>query len=96
MVKTKEDLASEVGRAVGASTRLVTEIIDEVCWSIRRSLKDGDSVCLSNFGNFETKKCAKRTGRNPHTKEAIPIPERTQPVFRPAKSLKDAVIKANK
>ena len=59
----------------------------------RKFLSKGDKVQFSGFGTFEPKKRAARTGRNPHTKEAVPIPARILPVFTAGKYLKDAVEK---
>ena len=43
------------------------------------------------FGSFEVKTRAERMGRNPQTKEPIPIPASKAPVFKAGKALKDAV-----
>ena len=50
-----------------------------------------DSVTLSGFGTFEPRERKERTGRNPRTGEAVPIPARTVPSFRPGNSFKSAV-----
>ena len=59
--------------------------------AIVESLASEDKVQLVGFGAFEVKKRAERTGRNPKTKEPIPIPASQVPVFKPGKALKDAV-----
>ena len=46
---------------------------------------------LVGFGSFEVKARAERLGRNPQTGEAVAIPPSKSPVFKAAKSLKDAV-----
>ena len=58
---------------------------------VEKALKAGDKVILTGFGSFEVKERAERTGRNPKTMEAITIPASKAPVFKPGKSLKDAV-----
>jgi DNA-binding protein HU-beta len=54
-------------------------------------MKKKDGVKLVGFGTFTTSKRKARTGRNPQTGEAIKIPARTVPVFRPGTILKEAV-----
>ena len=43
------------------------------------------------FGTFEVKKREARMGRNPKTKEPIPIAASKVPTFKPGKAFKDAV-----
>ncbi len=66
---------------------VVTALVDVVTESLRREEK----VQLVGFGSFEVKVRAERMGRNPQTKEPIPIPASKAPVFKAGKALKDAV-----
>ena len=65
----------------------MTAAIDVITESLRR----GEKVQLVGFGSFEVKTRAERMGRNPQTKEPIPIPASKAPVFKAGKALKDAV-----
>ena len=65
----------------------VTALVDDITESLRREEK----VQLVGFGSFEVKVRAERMGRNPQTKEPIPIPASKAPVFKAGKALKDAV-----
>lgn len=58
---------------------------------ISEALRQGEKVQLVGFGSFEVKVRAERMGRNPQTKEPIPIPASKAPVFKAGKALKDAV-----
>ena len=73
---TKKD--SEAAR--GAALEAITD-----------ALSEGERVQLVGFGSFEVKARAERLGRNPQTGEAVAIPASKSPVFKAAKSLKDAV-----
>ena len=53
----------------------------------------GEKVQLVGFGVFEVKERAARTGRNPKTKEPVPIAASKVPVFKAGKALKEAVSK---
>lgn len=87
----KEDMVATVARETGYNRQAVTDIIETTLANITFALSKGDKVQFSGFGTFEPKKRAARTGRNPHTNEAVPIPARIMPVFTPGKGLKDAV-----
>ena len=58
---------------------------------VEKALKAGDKVQLTGFGSFEVKERAERMGRNPRTGAEVKIPVSKAPVFKPGKSLKDAV-----
>lgn len=65
----------------------VTATIDVIAEALRK----GEKVQLVGFGSFEVKTRAERMGRNPQTKEPIPIPASKAPVFKAGKPLKDAI-----
>ena len=85
---TRQDLAESFQQRFGIpgreAERWTTFLLDQVV----ASLKGSDSVGLSGFGVFEVVKRKPRVGRNPRTKEAVPIPERTVVTFRPSEKLK--------
>lgn len=60
---------------------------------IASSLKKGQPVQVTGFGNFLTRKRGARKGRNPRTGKEITIKASTAAVFRAGKGLKDAVNK---
>lgn len=60
---------------------------------IAGELKKGGKVQITGFGNFETRKRAARTGRNPRTGKEISIKASIAPIFRAGKGLKDSVQK---
>lgn len=45
----------------------------------------GEDVRINDFGTFYRDHRNARLGRNPSTKEAVPIPERNLPAFKPGK-----------
>ena len=62
--------------------------------TIATTLVENQSICFPDFGVFELQETTERVGRNPRTKEECVIPARLKPVFRPAKSFRDAMNKA--
>lgn len=60
---------------------------------VAEELVKGGKVQLVGFGTFEVAERAAREGRNPKTKEVMPIPASKAPKFKAGKALKDAVNK---
>lgn len=65
--------------------------LEGIIGAIENALKNGDSVSLVGFGNFEVKERAERKGRNPQTGAEITISAAKVPGFKPGKALKEAV-----
>lgn len=87
----KEDMIARVARDTGYSRQVVSNILESTLNNITFALSNGDKVQFSGFGTFEPKNRAARTGRNPHTGEAVPIPARVMPTFTAGKTLKEYV-----
>jgi len=87
----KADLVDEVAASTGQTKVAVTATIEAMMKVVIEAVADSKSVTLSGFGTFEPKQRQSRTGRNPRTGVAVPIPPKTVPVFRPGNTFKDAV-----
>lgn len=93
---TKSQLIELISHDSGlpkAETELILETTIE---RITESMIKGERIQLQGFGTFQSKKRAPRKGRNPQTGEPIDIPEKTVPVFKPGKQLKELVNKEKK
>ena len=88
---TKQDLVFEVSRRTGVSIRAVEIVLGSTLDTITEKLSRGDTVVLSGFGTFSPQHRAARTGRNPHTKQPVPIPACVKPKFKAGKDLLAAV-----
>jgi DNA-binding protein HU-beta len=85
-------LAVEVAKSAGLTKAKASEVVDAFFDAIRTALAKGEKVQAVGFGTFETHCRAARKGRNPQMPtEVIDIPEKTAPVFRAGKALKEAV-----
>lgn len=73
-----EALAPRLGGRAAAATA-VEAFVDVVL----RQVAAGGQVGITGFGTFERVDRAPRTGRNPHTGEAVPIAATSRPRFRP-------------
>ena len=87
----KADLVDQVAVRTGQTKVAVTAAIEAAMEVIIETVAESESVTLSGFGTFEPRQRKARTGRNPRTGDAVPIPPRTVPSFRPGNSFKAAV-----
>lgn len=87
----KADLIDQVAARTGQTKVVVAAAIEAAMEIIVETVAHSESVTLSGFGTFEPRERKARTGRNPRTGDAVPIPARTVPSFRPGNSFKTAV-----
>lgn len=62
--------------------------VDAVFDVIQEQVAAGGEVGISGFGVFKAVEKAPRTGRNVRTGEAVAIPAKTVPVFKPGTGFK--------
>ena len=84
---TKIQLIELLFVQIGLNKREAKEVIDAVFEEINSALERGDSVRLSGFGNFKLLDKVQRPGRNPKTKEWIPVSARRVVKFSASKML---------
>ena len=89
----KAELIAEVAAKTGLSKKDTEKAMNAALDTITASMKNGEKVSLVGFGVFDVKEREARMGRNPRTKEEIPIPASRVPQFKAGKALKEAVDK---
>lgn len=87
----KQELIKLVAEETEISQKDVAKVLDAIIKHISIAVASGITVLLVGFGSFKPAKREARNGRNPQTGEAIEIPARIVPVFRPGKEFKQAV-----
>lgn len=87
----KAELVTAVAEKCSMTRKTAEEAINAFTQAITDALVNDEKVKLSGFGSFEVVHRAARTGRNPATGQDIQIAESQAPVFKPGKTLKDAV-----
>jgi nucleoid DNA-binding protein len=88
---TKQDIVNVVSEATGL-TKVETEaIMNGVMTTIINALTENQRVELRGFGTFGVKHRMPKKARNPGTGEAIYLPERFVPTFKPAKKMRTRV-----
>lgn len=87
---TKADLVEVVyDRHGGLTKNEAAEIVDAIFSTVKKSLSDGRTVRIQNFGTFEITSRKGRMGVNPVNGERIFIEPHKGLSFRPARRLKD-------
>ncbi|MFK5969910.1 MAG: HU family DNA-binding protein [Candidatus Marithrix sp.] len=87
----KSELIATVSENTDIPKTTVSKAVDAMMDAIKDALSDGDTVTLIGFGTFSVRDRAARVGRNPRTGERLDIKATKVPVFKPGKSMKDAV-----
>lgn len=88
---SKANLAEALNNTVSLSKPDAKELVELFFEDIRQVLEEGQHVKLSGFGNFVLRDKAERPGRNPKTKEEVPVEARRVVTFRPGLKLKGQV-----
>ncbi len=91
---TKADIVSEVFDKVGLPKQDAEDMVEMILGIIKQTLKDGETVKLSGFGNFVVRSKNARKGRNPKTGQEIEITPRKVVSFRPSMIFKEHVIES--
>ncbi len=87
----KADLIDQVASRTGQTKVNVAEVVEAMMATVIETVASTETVTLSGFGTFEPRQRQARTGRNPRTGDAVPIPPKTVPVFRPGNAFKKSV-----
>ncbi len=89
---TKSELIEAITQKhEGFEREEVDAVVREVLEAITCELARGGRVELRGFGSFTTKKRKARIGRNPKTGEAVHIPTKYMPHFKPGKEMRERV-----
>lgn len=91
---TRADIANSIYQALGLSYTESLDIVDSVIEELVQALERKDSVKLSSFGTFSVRQKNPRMGRNPKTKQEIPISARRVVTFHASSMLMKRINKA--
>lgn len=67
----------------------VEQVVDVFFDEIALRLAEGGRVELRGYGTFSTRQRESRTGRNPRTGEAVSVPSKRVPYFKPGKEMRE-------
>jgi integration host factor subunit alpha len=88
---TKAELVQALQLELDLSRKESVDIVEQFFESIKSALLHTRTVKLSGFGTLEVRYKKPRIGRNPQTREPMPLPARHVLVFRPSVLLKEAM-----
>ena len=67
----------------------IEQVVDIFFEEISARLAEGGRVELRGFGTFSTRQRDARTGRNPRTGDAVDVPAKRVPYFKPGKEMRE-------
>tara|TARA_B100000700_G_C14558631_1_gene630039 strand:+ start:53 stop:349 length:297 start_codon:yes stop_codon:yes gene_type:complete len=88
---TKADIIEHLHNELGLNKSECKILIEDFFDEIKESLKNGEEVKLSGFGNFELLNKKERPGRNPKTGEEVTISARRVVTFRAGNKLRKKI-----
>ncbi len=89
---TKSELIDMIAKEHEHINRYEAEaVVNAVLTTIVDELAVGGRVELRGFGSFSTKIRRARTGRNPKTGDAVAVPPKHMPHFKPGKEMRERV-----
>ena len=90
---TKADIVSKIAARnnIDLNKKDVALIVDGFLDEVREALYSHKHVEIRRFGTFKVVDRKKRIARNPHTGEAVEVPRRKVPVFKPSRLVKNKV-----
>ena len=88
---TKAEIVEQIYEKVGFSKKESAELVEKVFDIIKETLKEGEKVKISGFGNFVVREKNARKGRNPQTGEEIRLDARRVLTFKPSRVLKNTL-----
>lgn len=91
----KAGLVNYVADALEISKKDAKEVTNAVMDGILEGILTEGKVSLVGFGTFSAVKKEARTARNPQTGEAVEVPEKYVPKFKPSNNLKEALAGAD-
>lgn len=80
-------LMSELAFSKQEARKFVSSFFDQLSQALIR----GEGIKLSRIGNFKLRDKKLRPGRNPKTKESIPVSARRVVTFQPSQTLKKRI-----
>ena len=91
---TKADLINVISEKAHLQHKQAELVVNMVFDMMSDALKKDDRIEIRGFGSFALSTRPPRTGRNPKSGEAVLVPEKRVPHFKPGKELRQRVDQA--
>ncbi|HET9332888.1 MAG TPA: HU family DNA-binding protein [Gemmatimonadota bacterium] len=89
---TKADLVEQIAEATGLTKKDTAVVVDGFLEAVKQALARETNIEIRGFGSFKVKRRKARKARNPRTGDAVYVPGRLVPTFKPSKELKELVM----
>ena len=91
----QSDIAWVVAEKTGLSKTMSEAVVHTVFECVKEALAEGQKIQIAKFGSFRAATKAARTENDPKTNTPVHVPASKYPVFKPGKTLKEAVNRGN-
>jgi integration host factor subunit alpha len=90
---TKADIAKELYERnhKWLSRNEASDMVELLIDTLKEHLAEGETIKISGFGTFTVRKKGERIGRNPRTRDKVPIPPRKVVTFKASNQFKELV-----
>ncbi|WP_420634774.1 HU family DNA-binding protein [Candidatus Palauibacter sp.] len=90
---TKADLIEQVHDAIGpgVTKKDCAAVVNAFLNAVKHAVVEGKHIEIRGFGTFKVRKRRTRMARNPRTGDPVRVPERSVPVFKPSRLLREDV-----
>lgn len=88
---TRSELLNLLTYGTSSTKNEASAVLDRLIDLVTDTVKSGERFTLPGLGVFERAHRPARQMRNPSNGEAVAVPERYVPKFKPAKAFKDAM-----
>lgn len=88
---TKGQLIEQIARNQQLSLKNAETAVNTIFRAMGDALVDGDRVEIRGFGSFEVRAYGPYRGRNPKSGEAVEVPSKKTPFFKPGKALRQRI-----
>ena len=88
---TKKELVDRIAAQTGQKRSAVREVVQRFLDEVVTELSSENRLEFRDFGVFEVKERAARTGQNPKTLEPVPVPPKHAVKFKPGGRMRDAM-----
>ncbi len=88
---TKAEIVSNIAESTGLTKKEVATVVNNFFAEVKKALAAKEHIEIRGFGTFKVVSRNQRKARNPHTGEAVVVPKRLVPVFKPSRAIKEEV-----
>lgn len=82
---TKAEIVNEIYLKTGVDRKRALQIVEGFMESVKKSLLNGENVCLRGFGSFTLRHRAEKVARNITKNTIMIVPAHDVPHFKPSK-----------